>query len=126
MKRFYWGVAALVCAGPAPGDIGGCGQSAQLLDPVVFYLSEARAMCRLCTECDLGQTACSRSCEATELREAFPPGCFPLVHDGTVCLRALSGASCAEAKGLVEDDRAVPRECDFCPEDRDPQREENP
>jgi hypothetical protein len=50
----------------------------------------------------------------------FPKGCFPLVHDGEVCLRALSYSTCDEYVEYL-DDRVprIPTECNFCPLPKD-------
>ena len=46
----------------------------------------------------------------------FPPGCFPVVHDGEVCLNALLAADCDDYREFVADEgRTVPTECNFCP-----------
>jgi hypothetical protein len=47
---------------------------------------------------------------------AFDPDCFPLVHDGEVCLNALRAASCNDYANYVDDlAPTVPTECNFCP-----------
>lgn len=105
---------------PTPGDIGGCGQSAQLLDANVFYRSKAYIDCDQCLRCDMMERkVCREACDDNAVRpEAFAPGCYPLVHDGEVCLRALSNASCSdygEYMHQLAERRSTPSECNFCP-----------
>jgi len=100
---------------PTPGDIGGCGETARDLDPVAFFSSKQAIECSKCGECGLSTPGCERACERDEVPEEFPPGCYPLVHDGTVCLRALTQASCDVARQVVADPPSVPSECNFCP-----------
>lgn len=104
------------CAAPVPGDVGGCNQSAEELDPVAFFGSKAHLDCDRCNECGIESDACTRACAAASQSE-FPKDCVPLVHDGEVCLRALGAASCSDYGEYVRDDAPrVPTECDFCPE----------
>jgi hypothetical protein len=107
---------ALVCLAPTPGDIGGCGQVARDLDPTVFYASKQGIECRRCGECGLDTPRCQEACESETLPRSFPEGCFPLVHDGTVCLRALTQSSCEQHAKVVSDPPRVPSECNFCPQ----------
>jgi hypothetical protein len=109
---------ALLCAAPTPGDIGGCGQKAELLDPPIFFASKRRIDCIRCRDCELDSQACVRACEGGSPAQLdFQEGCFPLVHDGEVCLRALRYASCDDYAGYVSDTApSVPTECNFCPE----------
>jgi hypothetical protein len=107
----------LFCAAPVPGDVGGCGQSPDQLDPSVFFATKRDIDCRRCSDCGFTTLACAEACSAEAVVPAdFPEGCLPLVHDGEVCLRALHFASCDAYRDYV-DDRAptVPTECDFCP-----------
>lgn len=110
-------VLALLCAAPTPGDIGGCGQRAELLDPPIFFASRDRTDCVRCDECGLDTQRCKDACDPKiPSQTAFPEGCFPLVHDGEVCLRALRHAACDEYEAYVSDTApTVPTECDFCP-----------
>jgi hypothetical protein len=58
---------------------------------------------------------CKRACGAA-MGGTFPTLCYPLVHDGEVCLDALEAASCSTYASYVADVGAtVPTECDFCP-----------
>ena len=112
---FLLATAALVATSPPPGDIGGCGQSARDLDPDAFFATRRATLCGRCEECDLPTETCDRLCEGDDAPMAFPEGCFPLVHDGTVCLRALLVASCDRVSDLSQERPAIPSECDFCP-----------
>lgn len=113
--RRVFALSALVCLAPAPGDIGGCGQAARDLDPEAFFGSKQAIECSRCRECGLMTTACQLACDRGPTATEFPAGCFPLVHDGTVCLRALARASCEEHRKVVADAPRVPSECNFCP-----------
>lgn len=108
-------VLASLCLAPAPGDIGACGQTAQDLAPEAFFASKQVIECSRCRECGLRTAACELACDGGATPTEFPPGCFPLVHDGTVCLRALTRASCEDHRQVVADEPRVPSECNFCP-----------
>ena len=120
-SRSRWSRGALgfvvlaFCAAPTPGDVGGCNQRAEELDPGAFLDAKAEIDCRQCQRCSLGSDACTRACNAVRGR-GFPDGCVALVHDGEVCLRALSDASCDDYEAYGRD-RAptTPTECNFCP-----------
>jgi hypothetical protein len=109
-------LGALICLAPTPGDIGGCGQAAEDLDPATFYLSKQTIECDRCRECRIRTPACEAACSAEPVPTEFPEGCFPLVHDGTVCLRALTRASCDDHREFSGEPPSVPSECNFCPE----------
>ncbi len=105
----------VVSAGPTAGDIGGCGQQAALLDDAKFFAQKARVDCDTCSACGIVSRRCELSCEG-DTGEVFPVGCQPLVHDGEVCLRALSVADCDDYARYVADEGATtPTECAFCP-----------
>jgi len=107
---------ALFCLAPTPGDIGGCGQPAEELDPVAFFEVKKYVDCQACQRCGIETAACSKACGAGASERAFPTGCAPLAHDGEVCLRALDAADCDDYASYLSD--AVPRspsECQFCP-----------
>jgi hypothetical protein len=106
---------ALCCLAPTPGDIGGCGQTARDLDPAVFFESKQTIECRRCAECSIRTLACETACDDGPVPDQFPDGCYPLVHDGTVCLRALTQSSCEEHAKVMADPPRVPSECNFCP-----------
>jgi hypothetical protein len=112
-------VVGLMCAAPTPGDVGGCGQRAQELDPEIFFASKANIDCERCRSCSLTSDICKDACaEAQFYPNAFPKDCVPLVHDGEVCLRALLNASCDDYATYVRTSQPrVPSECDFCPQD---------
>jgi hypothetical protein len=120
-----WELAALSAlllsfvVAPTPGDIGGCGQEAQLLDAQAFFASKRAIDCERCEECSFVYASCLEACDPyATLPQSFPLGCFPLVHDGEVCLRALHNASCTSYSGYMSDDpgtRSTPSECNFCP-----------
>lgn len=116
-RRSKLGLAAiaLLCLAPTPGDVGGCGAPARDLDPIAFFASRGAIDCSRCTECGLRSPVCERACAGELEADAFPAGCYPLVHDGTVCLRALTRASCEDYRLVVADPPSVPSECNFCP-----------
>lgn len=112
-------------AAPVAGDIGGCGQEVEDLDGAKFFLYKDYIDCQRCTECGLLSEACARACErASELEPEtteFPPGCYPLAHDGEVCLHALNAASCGDYEQYTADEApTTPTECNFCPPDQRP------
>lgn len=115
LLRWAFALSALICLAPTPGDVGGCGQAARDLDPEAFFASKQAIECSRCRECDLVTAACQSACDRGPTETEFPVGCFPLVHDGTVCLRALTRASCEEHRKVVADAPRVPSECNFCP-----------
>ena len=52
------------------------------------------------------------------MRQTFPVNCYPVVHDGEVCLDALQVASCADYASFKADQGStIPTECVFCPLD---------
>jgi hypothetical protein len=115
------GVAVLFfAAAPTAGDIGSCGQAPDDLDATKFFLSLQAIDCSKCGECELSTAACQRACAADPVPTAFPEGCYPLVHDGEVCLNALWATGCDDYATYVADDApTTPTECNFCPpEDR--------
>lgn len=107
----------LLCTAPTPGDVGGCGQPARDLDADAFFQEKRRVDCSHCRECGIRTASCEAACsEDAPPSEGFPSGCYPLVHDGEVCLRALDDASCDEYRSYVDDEAPqVPSECNFCP-----------
>jgi hypothetical protein len=109
-------VVLAFCAAPTPGDIGGCGQEAQELDPRTFFWSLQESQCEQCRDCGIETAACDRACGEVLLQSEFPQNCVPLVHDGEVCLRALQQASCSDSREYVSDtEPSIPPECNFCP-----------
>lgn len=108
-------VVLAFCAAPVPGDVGGCNQRAQELDPETFFDVKDSIDCDRCTECGLRNDACARACEGTS-GATLPQGCVALVHDGEVCLRALLDASCDDYRAFTRDEApTTPTECNFCP-----------
>ncbi|MBK7586596.1 MAG: hypothetical protein IPI67_41215 [Myxococcales bacterium] len=119
------GVAALLlvfCIAPTPGDIGGCGQSPELLSPTTFFGNKKLIDCSRCDECGFATDSCTNACDDEfPVATAFPKDCFPLVHDGEVCLRALRYAACGDYETYVDDVApSAPSECNFCPPDKGP------
>lgn len=109
-------IALAFCAAPVPGDVGGCGQEAQELDPQTFFWSLQHYQCERCRDCDLTTRACERACKEELAQSEFPADCAPLVHDGEVCLRAMENGSCDEYTEYMSDSApTIPTECDFCP-----------
>jgi hypothetical protein len=109
-------VVLAFCAAPVPGDVGGCGQDPQALDPPTFFASIQYTECKQCGDCGIRSTACERACGSTLVQSDFPEDCAPLVHDGEVCLRALERASCGDFRDYMSDDApTTPTECNFCP-----------
>lgn len=108
-------VVLAFCAAPVPGDVGGCNQRAEELDPGAFLSAKASVDCQQCQSCSLVSETCERACEGVPTG-GLPEGCIPLVHDGEVCLRALGSASCEDYGAYVRDDApTTPTECNFCP-----------
>jgi len=108
-------IAIFFLAAPVAGDIGSCSEPAAALDPTKFFDTKQETDCQHCLDCHLTTATCAADCGALA-GGSFPQGCYPLVHDGEVCLNALGAASCADYASYVADEGAtVPTECDFCP-----------
>jgi hypothetical protein len=108
-------VALFFLAAPTAGDIGGCNQRGDDLDPNKFFASKQYMDCQRCTDCGLTTQTCVKACGQL-MGGAFPDGCYPVEHDGEVCLDALQVASCDDYRHYVSDEEStVPTECDFCP-----------
>jgi hypothetical protein len=122
LMKLALGVVALsFCMAPVPGDVGGCGQEPQELDPETFFWSKQSLECEHCRDCGLSTAACERACGQQLVQSAFPENCVPLVHDGEVCLRALDDGSCEDYRAFMSDvGPTVPTECNFCPPAEDP------
>ena len=107
---------AILCAAPTAGDVGGCGVTVQELDEARFARARKLVDCSRCMECGITTKRCAAACDPKAPNEVgFPSRCFPLLHDGEVCLDALEAASCADYTLYVSDDvRAIPTECEFC------------
>lgn len=110
-----------VLMAPTVGDIGSCGQDVVELDPVKFFAEKAFIDCAQCTECDLASGLCDRACQGILDALLFDDDCFPLVHDGEVCLNALRAASCDDYASYIDDAApTTPTECNFCPVELEP------
>jgi hypothetical protein len=109
-------IAVAFCAAPTPGDVGGCGQEPQELDPETFFWSLQASECTQCRDCSVSTAACQSACADVLRQREFPENCVPLVHDGEVCLRALQQASCGDIREYMSDSEpSIPTECNFCP-----------
>lgn len=109
-------IALLFCAAPTAGDIGGCGRDATLLSEPTYARTRKTIDCDRCRECGYATQRCARACDPKAPNDiGFPSTCYPLLHDGEVCVRALRAASCDDYGGYVDDAApTVPTECDFC------------
>jgi hypothetical protein len=111
------GIAILFfAAAPTAGDIGGCGQAENDLDPRKFFAAKQGVDCARCNACGLTTNACGKACSPGLLISDFPPGCVPLEHDGEVCVDALAAAGCSDYVHYMADEAStIPTECNFCP-----------
>jgi hypothetical protein len=109
-------VALVFGTAPTVGDVGSCGQAATALDEATFRAEKKALDCQRCQDCGLTTQACATACDPkTASSTAFPATCFPLQHDGDVCIRALQAASCDDYASFTSDVApTVPSECDFC------------
>ena len=110
-------VLALVFgAAPTVGDVGACGQAATPLDEAVFVGQRKALDCQKCTRCGLTTQTCIDACDPAKTSNVgWPDTCFPLDHDGVVCIDALEAASCGDYASFVSDIApTVPPECQFC------------
>ena len=108
-------VALLFLAAPYSGDLGCTGKPTVDLDATKFFDAKQDDDCQACLDCGFTTHACAVAC-GPYLGGSFPDQCFPLVHDGDVCLHALEAASCGAYQSYVADQGStVPTECDFCP-----------
>lgn len=109
-------VLAILAAAPTAGDIGSCGQEVVVLDREKFFRAKEATDCEKCVACALTTKACTRACDKKLDDVPFPADCFPLVHDGEVCLRKLEATSCDDYASFVADQGStIPTECNFCP-----------
>ena len=103
-------------AAPTAGAIGSCGQAPDDLDPVKFFNAKQNVDCSRCIACGLTTNACVLACEPYLDQSDFPAHCYPLVHDGEVCLNALQASSCDDYRQFMNDlTPTIPTECNFCP-----------
>ena len=115
-----WTIAVVVTGvlsmAPTAGDVGGCGTEVKALDPLAFALARKDMDCERCRECGITTPRCQRACDPDKDPEtSIPATCQPLQHDGRVCIRALSSASCdAYATYVDELSPSTPSECEFC------------
>ena len=109
-------LALLFGAAPTVGDVGACGQQATPLDEAVFAAQRKVLDCQKCTECGLTTQKCVDACNPSKPSDvAWPDTCFPLDHDGVVCIDALEAASCKDYASFVSDVApTTPTECQFC------------
>jgi len=108
-------IALFFLAAPTAGDIGSCSQTASDLDAAKFFDAKQNLDCERCQACDLATEPCALACGVT-LAQSFPDHCYPVVHDGEVCLDALRASSCVDYQSYMADEGAtIPTECDFCP-----------
>ncbi|MCC6521591.1 MAG: hypothetical protein IT373_02920, partial [Polyangiaceae bacterium] len=97
---------------------GSCGQAVVELDARKFFDEKRGLDCAACSRCGYDGARCLAACAKDAPEQSFPAGCFPLVHDGEVCLNALRAAGCSEYAAYVDDlAPTVPGECNFCPRD---------
>jgi hypothetical protein len=116
-KRLGAVMLVCLCLAPVPGDVGSCAQPAVDLAPERFFGAKRSLDCIRCEECAIGSSTCVNACDrALPTQDAFPEGCFPVVHDGEVCLRKLLDAECGDyARYMRDENPVVPTECNFCP-----------
>lgn len=109
-------LAVLFGAAPTVGDVGACGTKATPLDEATFAADRKALDCQRCTRCGLTTQLCADACDPSKPSPVgWPKTCFPVEHDGVVCLDALEAASCGDYASFVSDVApTVPGECDFC------------
>ena len=115
-------LALTVLAGPTVGDVGSCGQEVADLSPEKFFAEKDFIDCQQCGECGFITRQCDAACDGVLSAAEFEPNCFPLVHDGEVCLNALRATSCSDYASYIDDVApTIATECNFCPIDERPQ-----
>jgi hypothetical protein len=109
-------LAVVFGAGPTVGDVGSCGTSATALDEKSFAAERKALDCSRCSQCGIVTQTCTDACDPKKPSTvAWPATCYPIEHDGQVCIDALEAASCSTYAGFVSDVApTVPSECDFC------------
>jgi hypothetical protein len=108
--------ALLFGAAPTVGDVGSCSEQAAPLDEATFAAQRKALDCQKCQQCGFTTKTCTSACNPDAPPSVgWPNTCYPLQHDGTVCLDALEVASCGAYASYVSDTGpTVPTECDFC------------
>ena len=108
--------ALLFGAAPTVGDVGSCSEQAAPLDEGTFAAQRKALDCQRCKQCGFTTKTCTDACNPDAPPSVgWPNTCYPLQHDGTVCLDALQTASCDAYASYVSDVApTVPTECDFC------------
>ena len=108
--------AMLFGAAPTVGDVGSCGEQAAPLDQGTFAAQRKALDCQKCKQCGVTTKACTNACNPDAPSSVgWPNTCYPLQHDGIVCLDALQSAGCDAYASYVSDVApTVPTECDFC------------
>ena len=102
---FTLAVLALIFgAAPTVGDVGSCGSTATALDVTAFAAERKALDCTKCTHCGFLTQTCQRACNPNEPSDfSLPATCFPLAHDGVVCLDALQATSCSGYASFISD-----------------------
>ena len=123
MRRWLRMCALVIAvAAPTAGDIGSCGQPVVDLDAGKFFSEKKSVDCSQCLRCGIVSESCKAACSDERPRDSFGDDCFPLVHDGEVCLNALRAGTCEEYITYMDDlEPSVPTECAFCPPERKPE-----
>jgi hypothetical protein len=114
---FAAALALVFGAAPTVGDVGSCGQQATPLDEAAFAAQRKALDCQKCTECGFTTQTCMNACDPSKPSDVGWPQntCFPLDHDGVVCIDALEAASCGTYASFVSDTApTTPTECQFC------------
>ena len=120
VRRSEIGTAALLAlifgAAPTVGDVGSCGSSATALDIPTFAAQRKALDCDRCAHCGFVTQTCQRACNPSLPSDvSIPSTCFPLAHDGQVCLDALLATSCSRYAAFISDTAPTqPSECQFC------------
>jgi hypothetical protein len=98
------------------GDVGSCSEQAAPLDEGTFAAQRKALDCQRCKQCGFTTKTCTDACNPDAPSSVgWPNTCYPLQHDGIVCLDALEAASCDAYASYVSDVApTVPTECDFC------------
>lgn len=122
MKRGRWVLRAaagvvlfLALGGPAPGNVGGCG-NVPVADARQFCVEQGYWECR--RDYIAGRTTqqeeadCHRELETRCAGRAWPPGCLPSVDQTEVCFQLLRRMDLAQL--TTEELYELYTECDIC------------